>query len=115
MPRHRPTSHRQHCRHRRGRRRSVTLVKPFSARWLFVGLLGLGLGVAPGATYGQSRDLIDAVNQTGAIFKRAVGGIEMLIRDSHPAPPAAAAGTPSASADKAAAPAVEAQRESLVR
>ena len=35
-----------------------------NGRWLLVGLLGLGLWLTPGATYGQSRELIDAFNRT---------------------------------------------------
>lgn len=38
----------------------------------------------------------DAVNKTGAIFKRAVGGIEMIIRESQPPAPTVAAETEAA-------------------
>jgi len=39
-----------------------------SARWLLVGLLGLALWLTPGATYGQSRELIDAANRAGTLY-----------------------------------------------
>ena len=39
-----------------------------SARWLLVGLLGLGLWLTPGLAYGQSRELLDANNQSLALL-----------------------------------------------
>ena len=39
-----------------------------SAKWLLVGFLGLGLWLAPGATFGQSRELNEAFNRTVTLY-----------------------------------------------
>ena len=39
-----------------------------SARWLIVGLFGLGLWLAPGFAYGQSRELLGAFNQARTLY-----------------------------------------------
>ena len=41
-----------------------------SARWLLVGLLGLGLWLSPGTTYGQSQELVEAANQYVALYRQ---------------------------------------------
>ena len=39
-----------------------------SARWLLVGLLGLSLWLAPGLSFGQSRELREAYDQARALY-----------------------------------------------
>ena len=39
-----------------------------SVRWLLVGVLGLGLWLTPGATYGQSRELLEAFDQSVTLY-----------------------------------------------
>ena len=66
------------------------------ARWLLIGLLGLGLWLTPGATYGHSRELLEAYNRAGTLYgqgrygealpfaKRAVGLGEQEFGASNP-------------------------------
>ncbi len=45
------------------------MVKTFiRARWLLVGLLGFGLWLTPGASYGQSRELEEAFNRARTLY-----------------------------------------------